>query len=200
MNKWMITTAILAIGLMGGTTLPTAQAGLLPVSLLPVAQLDGNFRWTYQIVLPTDTMLKNGDFFTIYDFAGFVPNSNGQPSSNWQFSSANLGLTPPGLAPVDNTSIPNLTWQYTGVATPIGQLGLGNFWAASQYSAATTSNFTARTTKVLDGRKDSNITTTTVPVPTAIPVVPEPATLAMAGLGLPLVGMVRMIRRRHAVN
>jgi len=197
-RKLLISTCVM--GWLFGVSAPRAEAGLLPVSLMPVAQLDGNFRWTYQITLPSQTQIKNGDYFTIYDFAGFVPGSNGQPIANWNFSSANIGLTPGGLVATDHPALPNLTWQYTGMDSTIGQTGLGNFWATSAFSASTTSNFAARTHKHLigDNRPASNITTTMVPVPKAGPEVPEPATLALAGMGLPLVGLFRMIRRKRS--
>jgi hypothetical protein len=41
-----------------------ATAGLLPVTVTVLP--DGNnFRWTYSIVLPTDSQLQHGDYFTI---------------------------------------------------------------------------------------------------------------------------------------
>jgi hypothetical protein len=178
----------------------SVQAGLIPVSLSPVAQLDGTYRWTYQITLPSQTQIKTGDYFTIYDFAGYVPGSNGQPATDWSFSANLLGITPPGVLPTDNPNIWNLTWQYTGVDSTIGQIGLGNFWASSLYSTSGNSNFTAHTHKLVQngGSANSNISTTVVPVPTATPEVPEPATLVLAGLGLPLIGVARMMRRRMA--
>jgi hypothetical protein len=98
--------------------------------------------------------------------------------------------------PDDNEAIMNLTWRYDGPTIPSGQIGLGNFWASSQFEDSTTAFFTARTHRTSDGRVDTNITDTEVPVPTAGPNVPEPATLLMAGIGLPLIGVARRIRRR----
>jgi len=169
------------------------DAGLLPVqvSVLPDG---GNSRWTYAIVLPTDSQLQSGDYFTIYDFGGLIAGSTTAPTG-WSVSIANLGTTPDLLNPTDNGSIPNLTFTYSGATINTGQTGLGNFWADSAFSSSTDSYFTARTHRTSDGRPDSNITETVVPVPTAPPSLPEPTTLALAILGLPLLGVARLVRR-----
>lgn len=52
----------------------SANAGLLPVSVT-VQPEAGNFRWTYSVVLPTNMQLQAGNYFTIYDFAGYQSGS-----------------------------------------------------------------------------------------------------------------------------
>ena len=199
MRSW-ISAAALAVT--AALTAPTmVQAGLVPVqvSVLPEG---GMYRFTYAIVLPTDAVLRPGDYFTIFDFDGFVPGSqmaSGSPySADWTFTASNTGPTPSGLFPDDDASIPNLSWQYTGAEINIdASIGLGNFWALSQYPDTTDSWFTA-STGTSSGVPDHNITPTIVPVPTApgpTPPVPEPATLVLAGLGLPLLA-ARWFRRR----
>jgi hypothetical protein len=176
----------------------SAQAGLLPgaVTITPEA---GNFRWTYAIVLPSDMKLQSGDYFTIYDFGGFVPSSAVAPDG-WTFSSAMSGPVPAGLNPDDDATIDNLTFKYTGPTIPSGQLGLGNFWAVSTVGTSTTTDFTAQNPQVSTGDIDRNIVNTLapgVPGPTdPTPGVPEPATLLLAGLGLPVVGAGRLLRKK----
>src|SRR3954466_14549092 len=99
----LLTTAVAAAAVSG-----VATAGIIPASVTVTPEA-GNFRWTYSIVLPTDMKLQAGNYFTIYDFGGLIAGTNVQPP-DWTFSSSRVGPIPPGLNPVDNGAIDNLTW------------------------------------------------------------------------------------------
>lgn len=187
----------------------SANAGLLPVSVT-VQPEAGNFRWTYSVVLPTDMKLQSGNYFTIYDFAGYqagsgmVTSASPDPSFSqyWTLTTTKMGPTPDRLNPHDDPNIDNLTFKYNGPTIPSGQMTLGNFVAVSQFGTTADSFFTATNPRAVDGQIDSNITSTLVPVGEQIPGpigTPEPATLALAGLGLPLIGLARYFRRKGQV-
>jgi hypothetical protein len=194
MRLW-ITLVVLSITT-GLATPARTQAGLIPVqvSVTPDA---GMYRYTYAVVLPTDAILRPGDYFTIYDFDGFVPGSamasGAVNSADWTFDAPGYGPTPSGLLPTEDPAITNLTWTYDGPVIGIdASVGLGNFWAVSTYPDTKESWFTA-STGTTSGAMDNNITPTQVPVPrapgpepTVPPAVPEPTTLLLVGVGLPL--------------
>ncbi len=199
----LIAAAVIAVGI----TAPV-EAGLLPVSV-SVQPEAGNFRWTYSVVLPTDMKLQAGDYFTIYDFGGYVngtgnvlsPFPDSSAADFWSFSTNKIGPTPDRLNPVDDAEIDNLTYTYNGPTIPTGQVTLGNFVATSLFSDSKTSFFTATNPRAAGGEIDNNITETLSPTGSDMPPtpgVPEPATLALAGLGLPLVGAARWLRRKKA--
>jgi hypothetical protein len=169
------------------------KAGIIPtdVTVTPEA---GNFRWTYAVVLPSDMKLQSGDFFIVYNFAGLVPGTVSAPSG-WTLTTPAVPPNPANIT-VPNTSNPNLLWTYTGPTIPTGQVGLGNFAVASIYSQSANGLFVGSNERTIDGVHDNNVTETLVAAaPTSTPPpppgVPEPATLALAGLGLPLIAMFR---------
>ncbi|MDB5312057.1 MAG: hypothetical protein JWO38_6259 [Gemmataceae bacterium] len=176
----------------------SANAGIIPASVT-VTPDAGNFRWTYSIVLPTNMMLQSGNYFTIYDVNGLV-NGSIQAPTGW---SATTGLnTPPplGLHPHDTGLAPDITFTYNGPTIPSGQVGLGNFWFDSSIGTSTTTDFTAQNPQASTGNTDRNIVSTLAPAPPGGggggPTVPEPTTMALAGLGLPFIGAARLFRKK----
>ena len=83
--NWAVRTLAAAAVALG--VAQSATAGLLPTSVT-VTPDAANYRWTYAIVLPTDSMLRSGDYFTIYDFGGLVPGSIVAPDG-WTASVSN---------------------------------------------------------------------------------------------------------------
>ncbi len=205
MTRTIWTTRLLAAAALTAAVTAPASAGLLPTNVT-ITPEDGKYRWTYAIVLPTDMKLQSGNFFTIYDFDGYLPDAGNLAPEGWTLTSSKVGPTPDRLRPGDDEAITNLTWTYSGPSIPSGQLGLGNFWAYSQYGNQAADYYTARTNRTSDGLVDSNITDTSVPTgettpppppppPPPGPTVPEPGTLLLAGLGLPLLGLGRLKKK-----
>src|SRR4051794_29665970 len=86
------------------------------VSVTPTGT--GEYTWTYRVALAQDqnavgrssapgTTSNAGlgvtsqvsDYFTIYDFSGYVANSATAPNANWSFQAMNIGSTPSDVIP-----------------------------------------------------------------------------------------------------
>lgn len=158
---------------------------------------------TYSVQLTNGERLNSApavpEYFTIYDFAGFVAGTNFQPL-DWTFVSSPIGYTDPSLlsAVHDNPGIPNLTWEYTGTAPLVGPLDLGLFGASSTYSQLIRGNFSA----VALGNDPSDPTQYNQPIgnigPVAVLATPEAASVALLLPGLLPLGLV--LRRRNAAR
>lgn len=191
-----------ALPLMGATLLVgiggLARADIIP-NLSTVTPNGSNFTWTYTAALTNDETLQSGNFFTIYDFAGYVSGTNFQPA-NWVFSSANVGVTPSRVTPTDNPSIPNLTWTYTGPNVGPGPVDLGLFGADSTFSNAKLGDFAAEAIKYApgkpgDGKPVDNVGSTGVPT-AHMSVIPEASSLLLLLPGLAPLGL--LLKRRRA--
>jgi hypothetical protein len=87
---------------------------------------DGTYTYHFKIKIDDAVTVESGkeapnpDFFTIFNFDGFVPDSAKSPEG-WTFSTSTNGVTPlrGGKAlvnPLDVEGIPNLPWSRTGPA------------------------------------------------------------------------------------
>jgi hypothetical protein len=182
-----------------------ARAGLLPTAPTITAE-GGNFRWTYNINVPGYNAVKDGDYFTIYDFGGLVPAGPSTQPAGWTYSTSMLGVTDALVNATDDASIPNLTWTYHGPAISPGvtSVTLFNFSALSTSDTVTDSQLSSVVHRDYDGKEEASITRASTPVPGTPPPpppvnnTPEPATLLLLGAGLPLLGAAGLLRRRRA--
>jgi len=147
----------------------------------------GNFSWNYSATLTQDENVVSHDFFTIYDFAGYVPGGNTQPAG-WTFSAALIGITPGKVTPTDNPHLFNLTWTYAG-STQVGPEALGIFSAVSHTNLAKSGEFASEATKNsgdLAGTKVDNIGNVAVPIPEMSALMPMIGVVSFGAIGLAL--------------
>ncbi|MCS6850890.1 MAG: PEP-CTERM sorting domain-containing protein [Gemmataceae bacterium] len=193
--KRLAAAVLLGLGLVAGGE--SARAAILPSFVVPTVPEGPNTRYLYSLYLSSGSRLQPGNFFTIYDFAGLTSDPISMPT-HWSVTTQLLGVTPSKTNPVDDPAIMNLTFTYSGptIEAPSGTVFLGIFSAVSIYSSSADADFASQTGTV-EGGVEKNVYSTRVPAPREVP---EPATLAMLGAGLPLLGARRFLRRRSATG
>src|SRR5688572_16228286 len=89
-----------------------SRADVIPVHKTgsPATVAPSLYRFTYSSSVGIDSRADNGDYFVIYDFAGFT-GEHAEPSG-WDFTPLNVGPVPLGTLPSDNPTIPNLVWTW----------------------------------------------------------------------------------------
>jgi hypothetical protein len=179
-----------------------ANAAITP-ALDGTPTADGSdFLWTYQISVdsleelvaagstPCSSAASCGSFFTIYDFAGYVPGSITAPAGwSFQVALAGPGLTNSTQSP-DEPTFDDLTFVYTG--PPVTELGPVNLSGFSAQSTFNTVNLDGTFTYQADNAVglDAGIGPIEVPVAT-----PEPSMAVPIGLGV--IGTVLRRRKRR---
>lgn len=130
----IILAALLASG-------ASAEAQIVPTLMSVTDQGGGNFLYTYdaQVVDTTGngTTVNSGSFFTIYDIYGLVSIPAGP--ANWTGTQNAIGVNPSGVGPPDSSSVPNVTWDYSGVSinsSGSGPVDLGDFYVISNIGTA----------------------------------------------------------------
>lgn len=191
MRSSLLFAAVLsAFGLMmmGGTEARAGYNATL-TSVTPSVVNPGDYTWTYAVsITATNEQIASGNFFRFYDFAGYVGGSATVSSAGFTVATALLNPVPPPnviLLHGDDPSILNVTFTYGG-ATPIsGPLALTvTMDSAYGLPTAITKDFVGQSTNtqlgIVDTRQD-------ILVPSAV--VPEPASILSAGVGLILLGI-----------
>lgn len=183
------------LGLIAFATMMTARADIIP-TLFSVTPTGSNFTWDYTGIVTSNQTVNAGDYFTIYDFGGYVAGSAVAPAG-WTVSVSLLGLTPSDVLPADDPSLFNLTWTYVGTNPIVGDSSLGaHFTAVSTFQDPTRDNFAAQATRSNGpqaGTKVDNIGMIDVPVPEMSALLPI---LSVCGAGL-LSLVPSFVRRRR---
>jgi hypothetical protein len=173
----------------------SAHADIIPTLDTITSVGASDFSWSYRATLTQDENAvsggnNGGDYFTIYDFGGFVPGSNDQPAG-WTFSFKLIGKTPPLVTPTDDHHIYNLTWHYVGGSglppEITGPINLGLFSADSTTDQLRLGNFAAEATKntgPFSGTPVDNVGSVAIPIPEMSALLPMIGVLGLGAIGL----------------
>lgn len=191
-----LSKASLVAGLLGmvGFGAGEARADFLPATGTPTITAigGGQFRFDYNILVTSTQTSNVGDFFTIYDFGGFV---SATAPAGFSVSTALVSPSPVlgstgGVVPNDNPTITNVTFTRTSGSLAGGPTSLGTFSIVSTFQGTVLASFVGRGTDTDSGLRNANLTN----VPVAA--IPEPASLVLLGMGVPVALLLR--RRRSA--
>jgi hypothetical protein len=194
-SKAPLRAAVAALALFAGSA---ATADIVP--LFSMVQPNGpNCTFSYNVFVSAGSKVDpaKGDFFTIYDFNGYVAGSAFAPV-DWDIDVQPVGVTPAGQLIVENPTTVNITFTYVGSAVipeggPIG--GPDAFGADSVFCNATSSGgqYASQTHKDNPGQPDDNTFQSNQGF-VVTPAVPETSSLALLLPGLLPLGIIA--RRR----
>ena len=119
------------------------RADVIPV-FNATTEISEGCQFSYNVIIPSGSKVKTGDYFTIYDFHGYIAGSAFAPV-DWSISEQMTGITPGGVDPGafsgDDPTVINLTFEYTGAPELIGEVnpvgGVGAFGADSVFCNVT---------------------------------------------------------------
>ncbi len=173
------------------------QADIIPVFNV-ATPVGGGTEFSYTVSIASGSRVNTGDYFTIYDFKGYIAGSEFAPA-DWTPSVQLLGITPPSQIVIDNPSIMNITFKYTGSASLIGPIdpvgGPGAFGADSIYSGQNVGGqYSSTTHKQNPGHADHNTVQANQGFVVTPSNVPETSSLMLLVPGLVPLGMI--LRRR----
>jgi len=180
------------------------KADIVP-SFNVATPVGGGTEFSYSIDISGGSKITNAansngtgaSFFTIYDFNGYVAGSAFAPA-DWDISIQNVGITPSGQLIVDDASVVNITFTYTGAAVvgPVTHFeGTGAFGAVSTNAATKPfGQYTSHTIKNNPGHPDNNTNQSNQGFLVTPAAVPEASSLMLLLPGLVPLGV--MLRRR----
>jgi hypothetical protein len=218
---------LLALGFLAGFQPSTARADIL-ITVFNVTKSGSDYTYTYnvflnpgyQLVSPS-TSTAHGqttdNLFTVYDIPGFVsaaivpsPPAPAPALSATGFSppaTQLIGITPKNTSPPDNPTIENVTFEYTNstptLNPPSGMnLYLGQFSITSTRAPSTTADlyYTGATQKYLPGSPSNLELANNVSLLVGPSIIPEPASLLLFGIAIPVVGGVWYLRNRRLLK
>jgi len=190
-------------GVLGGLGLLSAGLGearaAFTVTLVSTAPSGPNTQFNFSAAIAPEDTLTAGDFFRIYDFAGYVAGSITAPAG-WTGSTALVNPTPPPdviLGHGDDPALTNLIYTYNG-APVAGPLTIAGFSAVSTLNnLIVTKDFVGRVTKGTGATAGSPVDSVG---DIRVPGVPEPTSLVSGSIGVILFGVVYACRHRQKIR